>query len=265
MRKLILVICIISNNINALEEFNCLIEPQEEIELSISANGILESVLVDRGDKVKKGQLLAKLQSGVEKANIELARIRAESQANIMEKQARYELNQLNKARVEELFKNKAISKKELDEARVITVVSKYELENSKMEHQLAQQELKRNQEILNQRSLVSIYNGVVVEKLKSAGEYVDNQQSAILKLAEIDTLKVEVFLPISLFGKIKKGMKAKIIPEESANIEYIAKVYLIGKTVLSDSGNFQISLNLPNNNHTIIPGTKCKLEFVKN
>ena len=260
----VLLIFLIAFNVNALEEFDCMIVPEEEMELSSPVNGILESVLVDFGNKIKKGQVLVKLESKIEKANVKLAKIRADSTADINEKKARHRLNQQNKARVEKLFKNKAVSQKELDEARAITVVSKYALENSKMEHQLAQQELKRNQEILAQRSIVSPFDGVVQEKFKSAGEFVDNQQSAILKLAKTDMLHIEVFLPFNLYGTVKKGMQAKIISEESTDTEYTAKVHEIAKTIQSDSGLFQVRLHLPNKNRKIISGVRCKIEFIE-
>ncbi len=65
-------------------ELDGLIEPYRLIKIGGSGTpGILESVDVDRGDIVKKGQLLATLHSGVEKASMEAARARAEIEADI--------------------------------------------------------------------------------------------------------------------------------------------------------------------------------------
>ncbi len=74
-------------------EFDGVIEPHRVIKMGGSGTpGILEKVAVDRGDLVKKGQVLATLQSGVEKASMEIARARAESEANVKIKTAKVSL-----------------------------------------------------------------------------------------------------------------------------------------------------------------------------
>src|SRR5262245_15313687 len=60
------------------EKFDCLVEPYVKSKIGVSVPGILEAVLVDRGDFVKKGQVLFTLQSGVEQAAYDLAKNKAE-------------------------------------------------------------------------------------------------------------------------------------------------------------------------------------------
>ena len=50
-----------------------LIEPSEVIEVSSQVPGIIEKVPVERGDRVKAGQVVAMLKAGVEKAQVDLA------------------------------------------------------------------------------------------------------------------------------------------------------------------------------------------------
>ncbi|NJO17210.1 MAG: biotin/lipoyl-binding protein [Thioploca sp.] len=69
----------------ALAELDCIIEPHKTVEVSSATTGVLASVLVDRGEQVKKGQLLARLQSGVEEASVNLAEIQANSKVSILE------------------------------------------------------------------------------------------------------------------------------------------------------------------------------------
>jgi len=60
-----------------------LIEPYMVVNVGSPVPGILESVTIDRGDMVKEGQVLATLQSGVEKATMQLALARAGMEATI--------------------------------------------------------------------------------------------------------------------------------------------------------------------------------------
>ena len=61
-------------------EFYCVLEPNTQIEISAAVEGVLEEVKVQRGDRIKRGQVLATLISGVERATVELAEARVERQ-----------------------------------------------------------------------------------------------------------------------------------------------------------------------------------------
>src|SRR5262245_24740360 len=63
--------------------FDCLIEPRLKVELAAPAAGVLKEVLVDRGDRVRKGDILARLDSAVEEATVALDKARAASEAAI--------------------------------------------------------------------------------------------------------------------------------------------------------------------------------------
>src|SRR5690242_19629724 len=54
-------------------DFDCVIESQQTVKLASSALGVIASLDVDRGDLVRKGQVLGKLDNRVEVANLALA------------------------------------------------------------------------------------------------------------------------------------------------------------------------------------------------
>ena len=58
---------------------DCVIQPFVATELGSPATGILEELLVDRGDRVTKGMVVARLRSDLEQASLDLATARAES------------------------------------------------------------------------------------------------------------------------------------------------------------------------------------------
>ena len=62
-----------------LSGFDCLIEPNALVRVSTREDGILELVEVGRGELVTKGQVLARLESGVENIAVELARARSDA------------------------------------------------------------------------------------------------------------------------------------------------------------------------------------------
>ena len=60
-----------------LSALGCMLQPSKIVEVSSPVSGVLEDVLVKRGDIVESGNILFHLKAGVEKAGVELARVKA--------------------------------------------------------------------------------------------------------------------------------------------------------------------------------------------
>src|SRR6478672_1638939 len=69
--------------------FDCLIQPMMVIKLGTPMPGLVMEVLVDRGSMVHKGDVVARLQSGVEEASFALAKTRAENEATVRSNRAK--------------------------------------------------------------------------------------------------------------------------------------------------------------------------------
>jgi len=241
-------------------EYDGVIEPFRVVKVGSSVYGILETVNVDRGDFVKKGQVLATLQSGVEKATMEAARARVEMEASIKSKQANLDFYTRKKQMNEELFKKQVLPFSQMDEVETSKILADMQLQEALENKRLAELEYKRAVEVVNRMTIHSPVNGVVVERYLSPGEYIENQ--SVLKLAQIDPLNVEVVLPVNLFPSIKIGMKAKVIPEAPIGGQYMAEVKIVDRVIDAASGTLGVRLELPNPNHRLPAGLKCKVIF---
>jgi len=239
---------------------DCMIEPYMTAELSSPVSGILQEVLVDRGDRIKKGQVVARLNSEVEQAQVDLTRARAELMSDIKATEARHDLKERMEKRLGELLKKNMVAFSEHDEAQTEEIVAHYQFMNAKEEKHIAQLEHQRAEKILKQRSIVSPLTGVVVKRLKAPGEYVE--ETPLLKVAQIDPLNVEIIAPISMYGKITRGMQVYVLPEQPLGGKFLAKVVIIDSVVDAASATFGVRLELPNPEHKILPGLRCSIEF---
>lgn len=217
----------------AAQTFECLITPSEVVELGSPVTGILESVEVERGDRVRKGQVIAQLQSGLEQAAVELARTRAE-------------FDQRRVVRNQELDQNDLISDHDRDEMRTQSAVSQIELAEAT--------------ERLSMRTIVSPIDGVVVARTHSPGELV--QETAIVTLAQIDPLYVEVVLPVAMLGKVADGDTAQVQPASPVGGEYSAEIVIVDRVVDAASGTFGVRLELPNPGARLPAGLQCSVRF---
>ncbi len=245
-------------------EFDCVIEPHVVVEVSSAVEGVIDKLHVDRNDLVKKGQTLAELNSGVEKATLELAYARAEITSEIEYWKADLGLNKRKKRRVEELYDRKAVSFNERDEVVTNAELAELQLRQARDKQRLAELDLKKAKEVLDLRSIRSPVTGIVVERFKSPGEYVYDQQP-LLKLAQLDPLRVEIIVPLHTFGTIRPGMRAEVMPESPIEGIYQATVTNVDQVVDAASGTFGVRLNLPNPEYRLPAGLKCRVRILPN
>jgi RND family efflux transporter MFP subunit len=243
--------------------YDCLIEARQNVDVRSPVEGVIGSVLVRRGDSVRRGALLATLASGPEKAALQLALSRAGMEGDIKSAEARVELSRKKWERADELQKKNFVSANARDEAQAEYRLATEQLRAARENRRLAELDVDRAREVLAQRSIKSPVNGVVVDVLLRPGELMSsNQKDPIMKVAEIDPLNVELVLPVSQFGRIKVGQRAEVVPEEPVGGRYSALVEVVDRVVDAASGTFGVRLRLPNPGNRVPAGIKCRVHF---
>ncbi len=87
---------------------DCVIEPYEVVEVSSAAEGVIEKIHVERNDLVTKNQVLAELESDVEKASLAFAHLNASLDTDIGLRRASLEFDLRNRTRIDELYVKKS-------------------------------------------------------------------------------------------------------------------------------------------------------------
>jgi membrane fusion protein (multidrug efflux system) len=215
--------------------YECLLEPSLVINVGSPVDGVLEQVMVERGDRVKKGATVATLQAGVEAAAVKLS-------------EARVEYGRRKAERNEALFEKQLISAQDRDE--LVTEVK------------LREEELKKDQETLKLRTIISPIDGVVVERRLAPGDFIRTDKSLVMRLAQIDPLNVEVVAPAKLFGAVKIGMAGRVNLTPFLPGSFNAKVVVVDKVIDAASGTLGVRLRLSNPDHKIPAGIKCSVSF---
>lgn len=103
------------------------------------------------------------------------------------------------------------------------------------------------------------VARGQVLVTLESGATSIRNP---IMKLAEIDPLHVELVLPVSLYGKIKLGQQAIVMPEAPLVGRLKSTASIIDRVLDAASGTFGVRMILPNTKGEIPAGVRCKANF---
>ncbi len=247
---------------DGMPEYDCLIEPFLSVNVGTPVSGVIDRILVDRSSVVRKGDVLVEFQSDLERAAVELARARASRESEVQASKASLSFNRRKHARLKTLHRQKVVPEHQIDEAATEVRLAGLQVSQAEQDKRIAELELAHALETLNLRTVKSPIDGVVVDRLKAPGEYVEDQP--ILSIAQLDPLRVEVVAPVSALGKIRPGMHAEIVPEVPTERELIAKVTVVDRVVDAASGTFGIRLELPNADYTVPGGLRCQVRFLE-
>ena len=259
-----LVACILvwSQGVQA-KGFDCLIEANQTIELRSPVEGVIEKMHVERGAVVRKGQLLVELESDVERSNMESARYRSQMVGRIESSRNRVEFSGKKLERAQELHSQNFVAAQARDEAETEKRLAESELKDAIENQELARLEYRRAGDQLKLRALRSPFDGYVLDRMLHPGDLAESGsgRKPILKLAQINPLRVEVVLPQEAYGRITFGSTVAV-SAEGFNGKHEARVTVVDKVIDAASGTFGVRLALANPNGTLPAGLRCTVEF---
>lgn len=241
---------------------SCVVEPNTVVEISSRIDGILEAVEVERGDPVSAGGIVARLEADVERAAVAHARARAAMEAEIRSNEASLEYGERMLARVSELKARQVVSAEEIDRVRSEAKIARHRLEQARENKRLAELELARTRAQLRRHTIVSPIDGVVAERYLNPGESVE--EKPILRIAQINPLRVEMVVPAEEHGLIRRGDRAVVRLDNALESEHEATVIIVDPIIDAASGTFRVTLELPNEDGRLTSGLRCAVSFVE-
>lgn len=249
----------------AARPFECLIQPSQVVELRSPAEGLIAKVNVQRGDTVKAGQALVELDSSAERSAVAISEFRSKMQGRISAANERVNYATKKLERALELQKQHFVAAQARDDAMAEKRVAESDLEDARENQQLAKLDHRHALDLLNLRTVRSPFNGVVMDRMLNPGDLAQSgtDSKPILKLAQIDPLRVEVVLPVAYFGKLRIGMTGEVTPEGLGG-HHQATITIIDRVFDAASGTFGVRLDLPNRHGNVPGGIRCQVEFAQ-
>jgi len=218
---------------------------ENQVDVAAQREGVVASVLVDIGTRVRKGQLLAQLDDRQLKSNRDMAadKVRA-IEADGKNWAAQLEIDQADQARSEGMWKADLITKEQVEHARAKVVSSRFEVEREKENAQTARDSLQSIELELEKTRIVAPFDGVVARRYVRLGQKVA-VSDRLFWVTEVSPISVRFTLPQDYVGRIKIGDGVKVyapaVPEE----RYPAKVTLLSPVVDPSSGTIEVQARL--------------------
>lgn len=195
---------------------------ESEITVSSKVAGRIAALPVREGDLVKKEDVIAvldneELQVQMEEAaaNVEKARL------NVQHKRELYEKDVVDLNRRRELFKENLISPSQLDKEEKTLVIARLELDRAQSELEVCKKKLHLTKIRLEESTIRAPISGTVIDKVADLGEMLfpmktmeGTSGSAIVTLADLSVMNVEIDINEDDIEKIQRGNRALITPD---------------------------------------------------
>lgn len=217
-------------------------EPAAKVEVPSVQRGRLADVVAKEGDAIKKGDIIARLDTNVQEATVKLQQFKADNQtdikfAKVALEYARVELEKYQKAEAGPAdIRTKELSLRQA-EAYLAKTVDAQETEK------LA---LAREKIVLENMTIRSPIDGFVHRLNKQAGESIDENQPLAV-VVQTNLVVVSFFLPEQLFGKIKTGEKATVELATTPPMVREAKVVSVDPYVDPAGHLFRVKMHVDN------------------
>jgi len=234
------------------------INPVATVRVLPQMSGKVEKIFVDYNDIVRKGDILAEL-------NTDVLKLRREQQyASVIKARANYELQQINYRSQRTLAEKDLISEYELK-------TSKTTLDSQAADLAVAEANLKEIETEINHYAYIkSPIDGIVLDRNINVGDTVvdssSNNSSSIFTLAEnLREMQIEAMVGELDVASIQKGQAVRFSLESlpgrnfSGEVESLRMIPVVSNNVVS----YTVIVKVENQDGALLPGMTCAVDFI--
>lgn len=202
------------------------VETDQNVVLNAEYSGILTSVYVKEGQRVSKGQRLAKIDDGG-------------LSSQVAQQEAQMALAQTTFERQQRLWEQKIGS-----EIQFLQAKTNYEAAKNATQQLRAQ---------LGKTIITAPFSGVVDDVISDPGQVVIPGQTPIIRLVNLSDMYVKASIPETYLKNIKKGTQV-MVSLASINEEFTGTVRQVSNYINPNNRSFDIQIEIPNKEGLVKP-----------
>lgn len=241
-----------------------LIEAKNQATMRAKASGTVGTIAVREGENVRKGQVLIELENARERAVIKLAEASLEK-AKAALAEERVTLQNCRKDLARKEMMRDIIARKDYENARDIVLQHEAALAGREGEVKEAEATLVVRTAELENTMIRAPFNGTVTEIHVKTGETVAALSTPICDVAYLDTLYVQVAVPIQYLPQLKRGQRVGVKIEQDASLfsgRFTGEIGYINPVVDAASRRVKIKVTLHNPTRRVRPGMVAEVFF---
>ena len=211
------------------------IEPVQGVTLASEASGKVVDISFDSGQIVKKGDVLTKLNTELETANLRAAKARLPA----VRRQQR---------RIASLYKTGSASEGQKDEALA--------------EYQTLLSEIVSLEAAIDRRTIVAPFDGIVGLRNVFLGQFLQAGDN-IVRLEDQSTMRMRFSISQKEYAKIHIGQDLDVIVDSYPDQVFKGKISAIESMVSYQSGIIEVQAQIPNENNILRSGMYARIKII--
>lgn len=228
--------------------FSANLEAVWSTDVSAKADGRIGQVLVEEGDQVTAGMVLARMDTD------ELAALVMQAEGQILQAKATLEQNELNFRRMDTLYKQNAVSAQSLDSARTQRDLAQGGVT-------AAEGNLRLLRARLDNANIVSPLTGVVVKRYVQSGTF-SKAGAAIVAVADVSSLLAKAVVGEAQVAELKLGTPVTVRVNALKDQEFKGTLTRLSPAAALPARTFTAEVSIPNPQGILKAGMFAKADI---
>jgi RND family efflux transporter MFP subunit len=239
--------------------------------VSTQITGTLTQVLIEEGDRVEKGQVLARLEDSALKAALNTAQANLQaSEAQVAQAQAQLTQSEADARRQNELAASGMVPKQAAEQARTAVATYTAQLNARRREADAARAQLAQAKVNFDYTVVRAPFAGVITEKAAQVGEIVSPlsagggfTRTGIGTIVDMDSLEVDVDVNEAYISQVKPGMPAEAVIDAYPDWKIPAHVIAIVPAADRGKATVKVRVGLEQKDARIVPDIGVRVSFL--
>ena len=240
--------------------------------VSAQITGTLTAVLIEEGDHVTRGQVLARLDDSGYKAQLEAAKAQADSaHAQVAQVQAQLTQGSHDAARLESLATRGLVSKQAAEQARTQVDSLRAQLNAQQQQAKAADAQAAVAQVNFDYCVVRAPFSGVVTTKDAQVGEIISPlsagggfTRTGVGTIVDMDSLEIDVDVNEAYIGRIKPDMPADAVLDAYPDWKIPAHVVAIVPTADRGKATIKVRVALEKKDARVVPDMGARVSFLE-
>ncbi len=260
-----------SGAVGAVLQATGYVTARRQATVSTQITGTLTQVLIEEGDHVQKGQVIARLEDSGLRASLNVAQANILSaQAQIAQAQAQFSQAEADARRQNELAASGMLSKQAAEQARTAVATYAAQLEARRREADAARAQLAQAQVNFDYTIVRAPFSGVITVKAAQVGEIVSPlsagggfTRTGVGTIVDMDSLEVDVDVSEAYIGQVKPDMPAESVLDAYPDWKVPSHVIAIVPAADRGKATIKVRVALEQKDARLVPDIGVRVSFL--
>jgi len=245
---------------------------RREATVSAQITGALTSVLIEEGEHVKAGQVLAQLDDSAQRASLAQAQAQvAAARALLAQVQAQLEQARRDNQRNQDLIDRKLVSQQALETSQTQVATLSAQVDSQRKQVELADATLRGAQVQLDYTTVRAPFTGVIIAKAAQAGEIISPisagggfTRTGVGTIVDMDSLEIEVDVNEAYINRVQPGQSAQAVLDAYPDWTIPAHVIAIIPTADRSKATVKVRIAIEQKDPRILPDMGVRVSFLE-